>query len=238
MGMDSSYRSRSKVGEWKIMDENTNFEELKAHAKELNKMGIEERKNGNFAMAVDLFTEAINTYPIEPYFFNRSLATLANMKKLSEASYASDDMFVALLMAYANNKSQIDQDMLGQLVMYYLTKMMQINLLNENFILANNEQKSLFRIFILADKYAAFSNYVANPDNEYERKIFAWFKSAAFNDAFNLYLTKYAIGPFKMELSDEMRTKWLAQSKNDVAVCLQAPALLSVAKEIYNMLFE
>jgi hypothetical protein len=217
--------------------DNTNYAELRAHAKELNRLGIQERKNGNYAMAADLFTQAINTYPAEPYFFNRSLATLATIQSFSESSYASDDMFVALLMAYANQAESLDQNMIIQMVMYYLTKMMQINLLNENILLRDQEQKQLYRIHILADKYADYSNYIAQTNNEYEKQVFAWFDSEDFSNEFNSYMAQYAVGPFRMELSDNVRDKWLAQSKNDVAVCLEAPALKEAAQEIYNMLF-
>lgn len=218
--------------------DNEHYQELLNNARNFNKLGIQERKNGNYKDAVNYFSKAIETYPAEPFFFNRGLAYLACINNFSQVSVAADDMFVALIMGYLAHKNYVSQDEMLQSIMYYLTKMMQINLLNEDIILKNTDEKNLYLYYILSDKFAPYTNYVQNPKSDYERQIIEWFKSDNFNNAFNNYLNTYAIGPFNMELSNNDREQWLSQSRHDVSVYLNSPEMIQGTYEIYNLLFK
>ncbi|MBB1063293.1 hypothetical protein [Limosilactobacillus fastidiosus] len=216
------------------MDNETQI--LLQRSKELNHEGIMQRKAGNYSSAVDYFTQAISLFPREEYFYNRALSRLATSQGVSYASYSSDDMLVALLIGYLEHHDEVGQAELVQSLVYYLEKMMQINLLGEDILLHNLNEKNAYRNYILAEKFAEFVNSVNDPASVY-REEYLYFRMPTFEESFKDYFSRFAIGPFNMMLDDQTRANWTRKSLSDVRQYLNNEQLINAANNICALLF-
>lgn len=212
-----------------------NFQNLLQRSKEVNHEGTVLRKNGDYSSAVKQFTYAISLFPREEYFYNRALSRLATRRGIEKASESSDDMLVAMLMGYLNHADSNSQ-MIIESVVFYLKKMMQINLLCENGILRDFNTKVAYRNYILAEQFSEFLYSVKDQQSVY-RDIYPYFSTPTFQNEFNDYFNRFAIGPFNMMLNTQNRYNWTSKSLEDVEACLNRADFIEAARNIYNLLF-